>query len=214
MIRSMIHKIVALPYVYDLVQRAAGWNEISKHLELHLQDTAGQLVLDVGAGTGSAAKLLPEGARYLWFDSDSQKLQGFKQKHPACLGILGDGSRICLQDKSVDVTLCLDVTHHIADKDIPSFLAEVERVTRKKLLFLDPLAWNSRLSRLLWRYDRGSFPRSIQTLYAALYRCFEIEHLECFSVYHHYILCVARPVSSASHQPRASVASGNAARPV
>jgi hypothetical protein len=105
------------------------------------------------------------------------------------------------------------MTHHIADKDMSSFLAEVERVTRKKVLFLDPLAWNSRLSRLLWRYDRGSFPRSIQTLYAALYKCFEIEHLECFSVYHHYILCVARPAPSASPQAGPSVASGKAARP-
>jgi ubiquinone/menaquinone biosynthesis C-methylase UbiE len=191
--RSLLHSIVAVPFVYDLVQRAAGWSKISERLALQVKDTSGQLVLDVGAGTGSGAELLPSGARYLWLDSDPQKLNGFKKKHPESLAILGDGSMICLQDKSVDVTLCLDVTHHIPDEYIASFLKEVRRVTRERLVFLDPLVWNSKVSRLLWHYDRGSFPRPFQTLYEVLQKHFEIEYLECFSVYHHYILCVGRP---------------------
>jgi hypothetical protein len=45
----------------------------------YLVQVENQFVLDVGAGTGNFAWLLPPAATYLWLDNDLQKLGGFKK---------------------------------------------------------------------------------------------------------------------------------------
>ena len=74
--------------------------------------------------------------------------------------LLGDGTQIGLRDKSVDYGQCIAVTHHLTDAQLPKLVAELARVVRKKLFFLDALDTDAWQSTLMWKYDRGSNPRT------------------------------------------------------
>ena len=78
-------------------------------------------------------------------------------------------------------------------------LRDVRRVLKPngRLLYLDAI-WNPRYltGRLLWRYDRGAFPRPIATLTTFLERYFTYQHRERYGILHDYIVWVGRPASS------------------
>ena len=72
-----VHQIVALPWMYDRVQKLVGLREIQARLAPHISRME-SMVIDVGAGTGLARPLIPPSAKYVWLDIDPQKLQGFR----------------------------------------------------------------------------------------------------------------------------------------
>jgi SAM-dependent methyltransferase len=160
----------------------------------YLVQMGNQIVLDVGAGTGNVAPLLPRSSIYIWLDNDSQKLRGFKAKWPFGLGVLGDATRIGLKDKSVGYALCVALTHHLSDNELNFLFRELARVVKEKLILVDPVEnKRSKVSNFLWKYDRGSHPRSPKALYSIIEPWFEVEYVEHFAVYHHYVLWVAIP---------------------
>lgn len=194
MLTRFLHRVVSNPWVYDRVQYLLGFQQTCRRLMPYLAQTDGQIVLDVGAGTGNLAGLMPRSATYLWLDNDSQKLQGFKTKWLSSLGMLCDATRICLKDKSVDYALCIALAHHLSDMELPLLFSELARVIKQKLIFLEPLKYKeSKISNMLWKYDRGRYPRSIQAICSAIEPWFEIEQKERYSIYHHYILCINKP---------------------
>src|SRR6266568_2765244 len=137
MLTSLLHKIVAQPLVYDAVQKLAGVAECHRQMRPFLEETAGSLVLEVGAGTGDWARILPPTARYLWYDNDTDKLGGFRAKKISPLAVLADATTICLKDKSVDYGLCVFVSHHLTDEELDNFLRQLAQVCRQKLIFMD-----------------------------------------------------------------------------
>ena len=91
------------------------------------------------------------------------------------------------------------VSHHLTDHQLNSALREVARVCRQKLIFLDAIRQEtSTVSNLLWKYDRGSYPRTAAALHSSIAQFFAIEHEERYSIYHHYWLCTASPKDPAS----------------
>jgi SAM-dependent methyltransferase len=188
-----IHRIVAAPAVYNFVQRLAGVEQNRRRLRTVLQPITGVL-LDVGAGTGNYVDLLPPGARYLWFDNDVQKLGGFLRKHGRQAAILGDAAALPIRERGVDYAMSVAVSHHLTDEQLDRFLASIARICRRGFVFLDALDQpHSLVSRLLWRYDRGSHPRTAEVLHARLEQHFVIEREERYRIYHSYLLCVAAP---------------------
>jgi ubiquinone/menaquinone biosynthesis C-methylase UbiE len=191
---EIVHRVVAHPAIYDLVQRLAGRETNLRRLAPTLSVAAGGLLLDVGAGTGEGARAAPPSARYLWLDRDPRKLAGFAAKKRPGLAVVGDAARIGLRDKSVDVALCMAMSHHLSDAELDALLGEVARVCRKRFVFLDALdAPASLLSRVLWRYDRGSYPRRPEALLGALRERFEIDHVERYATLHQFLLCSGSP---------------------
>lgn len=187
----LLHRIVAQPAVYDFVQKLAGAEENRRRLRGVLRNVSG-LLLDVGAGTGNYVDLLPPGARYVWLDNDPQKLVGFRAKYPFEAAVLGDASRMPV--RAVDYAMSVTVSHHLTDDELDSFLHSLARICRRGFVFLDALAQpQSLVSRLLWRYDRGSYPRTPETLRGFLERYFVVETEERYRVYHSYLLCLATP---------------------
>jgi ubiquinone/menaquinone biosynthesis C-methylase UbiE len=187
--------IVENPLVYDAVQMLSGRRIAHRRLGEALAMASGETVLDVGAGTGSLARVLPAGAVYWALDNDPVKLRRLSAKAPDARRLECSALDIELPEKAVDWTVCVAVAHHLSDEELPVMFAELARVTRRRLVFLDPLS-SSRLgiASLLWRYDRGSHPRSAQTLLCELDRCFEIDLVERFRVFHEYVLCGGRPI--------------------
>jgi ubiquinone/menaquinone biosynthesis C-methylase UbiE len=193
-LRALLRRIVAQPVIYDRVQRLAGLQETLQRLRPLLERFRDQTILDVGAGTGNCLQIMPPGARYVWLDNDPQKLHGFQSKGPLGLAMLGDATRLALRDESIDVALCCGMSHHLTDEKAAALFRELARVCRSHMIFLDAIAApGSRTSNLLWKYDRGSHPRTGEVLRQLLSDSFHIVHAEQYKIYHTYVLCVGEP---------------------
>jgi ubiquinone/menaquinone biosynthesis C-methylase UbiE len=194
MLTRILHWIVANPRVYDALQKLAGRDRAFKRIEPYFAQAAGKTLLDIGGGTGEFARIVPASATYIWLDNDRQKLSGLRAKFTGIRALLGDASQISLKDKSVDIATCIAMSHHLTDVQLSSAIREFARVCRSKLIFVDAIRREtSRVNNFLWKYDRGSYPRSVAQLRREIEQHFHIEHEECYSIYYHYWLCVGIP---------------------
>jgi ubiquinone/menaquinone biosynthesis C-methylase UbiE len=194
MLRGLIHRVVSSPRVFDTVQKLAGREQIYSWLAPYLTGFSGKTVLDVGGGTGILTRFLPASATYIWLDNDVKKLDGLQRKIKGALAVLGDATRIGFREKSVDCAVCIGVAHHLKDNELDAVLRELARICRLNLLFLDGIRdETSALSKLLWRYDPGSCPRTADELRPHIERRFVIQTEAYNTVYHRYWLCAARP---------------------
>lgn len=200
MLTSILHRLVAVPWIYDLSQVLAGVRTIHARLAPQLSlIKPGTVVVDVGGGTGTLKRLCPQSASYLCLDIDRQKLRGYLQKQPNGRAVQCDGTRTPLRNESVDAVLVIFVSHHLPESTFPDVLSECARILKDSgvLILLDPLWVPSRLAgRLLWRLDRGAFPRTAAALEEAMATRFAIKIRDRFAVYHEYALYVGlkRPV--------------------
>jgi ubiquinone/menaquinone biosynthesis C-methylase UbiE len=154
-------------------------------------------VLDVGAGTGLYAQCLPPSAQYVWFDNDPNKLRGFlRRRAPHMWTVMGDARRIGVKDKGVDYVMCTGVTHHLSDAELSQFLGELARVARRGVILLDSVTTGGWLSHMLWKLDRGSHPRTKESLLRALRTHFRLEYIEERAAFHRYVVMVASPAPS------------------
>jgi ubiquinone/menaquinone biosynthesis C-methylase UbiE len=192
--KGILHRLAAGPAVYDWVQWIAGSDIVRRRLQRRLLEAEGATVLDVGAGTGLYAAAVPDRARYVAMDNDPRKLTGLSRRDRRIRRVvLGDAVKLAFLDHSVDYALCVHVAHHLDDLALAECFRELARVVRRRVLVQEPL-WTSRVAgRLLWRMDRGSYPRTPEALVAALEKQFRIEHVERYSMLHDYALVVATP---------------------
>jgi SAM-dependent methyltransferase len=187
-------KLLDNPRIYDAIQTLAGRHVIHRWLRPALAPARAQTILDVGAGTGNLASLLPPDAVYWALDNDPLKLQRLAARFPEARCLQQSALDIGLPDGGVDWTVCVAVSHHLDDEELPRLFAELARVTRHRLLFFDAVRtsrWD--LGKLLWRYDQGSHPRSAETLLSRLSEHFDVERTERLRVFHTYLLCTCRP---------------------
>jgi ubiquinone/menaquinone biosynthesis C-methylase UbiE len=195
MITGLLHRVVARPWVYDLAQTLVGANTVRRRLAARIDPLRdARLVLDIGGGTGSIAEFWSESSRYICLDIDPLKLQGFIAKNPTGTALLADATRIPIADGTVDVVLCTNVTHHLTDPLFDRMISECARVLKPegKLILSDAIwAPQRRAGRLIWRYDRGSFPRTAEVLRDAISKYLSIEQWDQFAIWHEYIISVA-----------------------
>jgi SAM-dependent methyltransferase len=194
--RALLHNIVSHPAVYDLVQTLVGAKALRRRLgELAAGLPTPNRVVDIGGGTGELQRLWPVGTTYICLDIDMEKLRGFRSKSPQGAAVRGDATRAPLADGSVDLVICTAVSHHLDDAQWPLFLAETRRILRPggHLLFMDAV-WSPRRlpGRVLWHYDRGSHPRTIEFLRHSIAEHLSLVHFEEKAILHRYIFCVAR----------------------
>jgi ubiquinone/menaquinone biosynthesis C-methylase UbiE len=200
MITGLLHRIVARPFVYDLVQTAVGAKQVRRRLAERIGPVRdAHLVVDIGGGTGSVGALWSPSSKYVCLDIDPLKLTGFIANNPTGVALQADATRIPIADGSVDVVLCTNVTHHLTDPLLSAMIAESARVLRPqgKLILSDAL-WipNRRVGRTMWHYDRGSFPRTAETIRAVVAGPLTIESWDQFAIWHEYFVCVAAPRGS------------------
>jgi SAM-dependent methyltransferase len=179
--------------LYDLIQYAVGANIVRRHLRPELRQVGEGIVLDIGAGTGLYASCVPDSARYVWCDNDPEKLRGFQARRKSRPALLGDATNLPFIDKSVDWTLCVNMSHHLSDPELSLLLAEMQRVTRRAIVLHDPVDDLRWMSRILWKYDRGSHPRTARTLLTALASRFTVHTVQEYARFHRYVLIVAAP---------------------
>ena len=194
MVIAALHRLVARPAVYDLVQAAAGASFVRRRLrDLVPRMPAGSIVIDVGAGTGLYRNIWPASYRYICLDIDPLKLKGFRARHDD-QAIEGDATRLPIASASADAVACTLMAHHLDDRQLDAMLCEIARVLKPSgmLLFADPLWRRQRLpGRMLWSLDRGAHPRESGVLQASIERNFQIGRWTEFAFWHRYAACVA-----------------------
>jgi SAM-dependent methyltransferase len=197
-LKAITDRLISNPTVYDLVMRAFGARYIFNRLLIHLNELPADIVvLDIGGGTGNLRSCWPHRCRYVCLDTDILKLRRFRAKGGLGEPIIGDGARVPIRDASVDVGICIGVSHHMDDETLSSTLSEFRRVLKPggQLIFLDGvlkprLAWRIPIVRLLWAFDRGSQPRSESALIARLREHLGESTREHFGYFHEYLLWV------------------------
>jgi ubiquinone/menaquinone biosynthesis C-methylase UbiE len=198
MLARILEYIVARPWIYDRVQRMAGREENYRRLRPLLYRARGERLLDAGGGTGEIARIIDPSTRYVCIDNDEQKLSGFLSKGGWGMAIVADATRIPLKEDAVHTAVCVAVSHHLTDPELDRLLSELARVCRCQLIFLDALKEKTSLvSNLMWHYDRGRNPRTAEHLLSILRRHFAVEDIQRYKIYHHYLLCIGRPVLAA-----------------
>jgi SAM-dependent methyltransferase len=198
MLAEILHRVVTYPAVYDAVQNLAGTATLDRRFGATLGALPAQpVILDVGGGTGLPTSLWPVGATYVCLDIDPLKLAAFRRKRLRGTPLCGDATHLPLRSGSLDLVVCKNVCHHLTDHDVPGLFRECARVLKAEgqMLFIDavhaPERWRSRV---LWRYDRGSHPRTIETLRQAMAAEFHITHSEVFTIHHRYVINAGTPI--------------------
>ena len=151
MLTSILHRLVAIPWVYDQVQRWVGLDFIRRRLAAQIAKLSDvKSILDLGGGTGIHRNLWSPACYYLFLDNDRIKLQGFLQKWTDGVALLADGSQVPLKAQSMDIVICCAVSHHLPDQLLYEMVCESARVLKStgKFIFFDAL-WEPR--RLLGR---------------------------------------------------------------
>src|SRR6266481_2879417 len=187
---EMLHEIASHPWIYDRIQNFAGQKENLGRIARHTGAMDAETVVDVGGGTGTSRTLWPTNCRYVCLDIEMPKLERFRSKVPGGLAVLSDATRMPLANGSVYVVMCMAVVHHLTDAMFDQVLGEALRVLKLggHLILLDPVLNRERLAgRILWRLDRGSYPRTEQDLRKKLDSRVKIIHWEKFAIYHEYV---------------------------
>ena len=193
---AFYHRLAANEAFYDFIQRVAGGSSVSRHVAPFLRFAPGLRVLDVGGGTGAIKTLIDPGVRHVCVDLERAKLEGYAAKFADGRPVQADASALPVRDHAVDaVTLAL-VTHHLSEADLDVVLGEIARVLKPEgVLVLYDAVWTpSRLaSRILWKYDRGSHPRTADQIVSAVRTHFSILERREFAVLHRYAAFLCKP---------------------
>jgi len=200
--QRVLHKLVAIPWIYDLSQWLAGsWVSRRVFREEFLSLPAKGCVLDVGRGTGLSRSLLPEGWKYFCLDPDPQKLEGFYAKFPNDQVVQASACEIPLNDESFDLCIMIAVSHHLTSEEFRTALLEVKRLLRPRGMFmLMDAVWNpaNLRGRFLWSLDRGSYPKTGNDLEKQISQLFTIQSTRYWKVHHEYAMfsCLKKDVNA------------------
>jgi ubiquinone/menaquinone biosynthesis C-methylase UbiE len=200
MLTDLLHRVVANPVVYDAVQNLAGTALLGRRAAAIIGPLpAGAVILDVGGGTGLSMSTWPAGATYVCLDIDPVKLAGFRHSNRPGAPVCGDATHLPVRGASVDLLVCKLVSHHLRDGELAMLFKESRRVLKPggRMLFIDavyaPERWRSRV---LWRYDRGSHPRSGDVLRGAMAAEFQVTDWDELTIQHRYVLGAGAPLGS------------------
>lgn len=190
MLKSILHALVSKPVVYNMCQATIGAGKVTHRVAVFAREEHGW-VLDVGANRGYAKRLWPDDARYVPLDLDPTMLRAADVP----MAIQGDATQLPVASGSIDMALCKQISHHIADAVLDRMFDEIVRVLKPggKLIFMDAVKTPKVASKLLWRYDRGSHPRWEPDLRQYIDRHFEVRHREERWNFHLYVLYLLVP---------------------
>ncbi len=113
-----LHSILSTPAMYDLVQSVLGAGKSRRRLVRdHIRPAPGNVLLDIGCGTGELLRFLPPGVFYHGFDLSQSYIDAARLRHPdrgtfQCMDIADYQPP---KDHSADIVLAIGVLHHLDD---------------------------------------------------------------------------------------------------
>ena len=193
---SAAARLLGSPALYDLVQLVAGERQFRRHLVPHVRTLpAGCSLVDIGGGTGLSQQGFAVGS-YVCMDVDFGKLRRFRGGRSGRLAVVGDATACPFAANTLDAVLCAKVVHHLTDSALEAMLAESVRILKPggALILVDAVRTTHWTSRMLWRLDRGSCPRTAAEISVALPTQYAVGAYEEFRIppFHRFALYVAR----------------------
>jgi SAM-dependent methyltransferase len=174
------HKVLALPICYDLFQTAVGSVRFrSSFVSENIDNFKADSVLDLGCGTASTSKLLPENVSYIGLDTSSKYLEKAAKRtanreSKLILTDIADNTWTQSAGKlNSTLGLALGIYHHINDAQLEETIFNVATVLApgSKLVSLDPVVDSKTTMLANWfaRNDRGQFIREPE-MYVEMFR--------------------------------------------
>jgi SAM-dependent methyltransferase len=144
---------------YDGVRRAFLGGFRVKPILQALDMQKGESLLDAGCGYGVMRTHFTT-YRYTGIDLSPERIEWASKRYPDAAFSVRDAAETGFAQKTFDKTLCYGLLHHLSDTQAAQCLEELRRVTKKRIVFSDPVYSRLHfLNNLLCRLDRGNYVR-------------------------------------------------------
>lgn len=142
-------------------------------LRAGLQKIEYQTVLEIGCGLGECSGVSRKGVRYVGIDNSLPRIQYAQGRYSQHTFIVGDALNLPFADRSFDVVMLIDTSHHLTDEQYCEVLDKIKSLSRKYIVVSDPLIYEGQnaLSRFFYSLDRGTCFRNeqqSQTIFASV----------------------------------------------
>jgi SAM-dependent methyltransferase len=170
------HKLLELPLCYDLFQSAVGSvNFRTKFVRDNTSNFNFSSVLDLGCGTASTIRLIPNDIQYVGIDTSKEYLAKAKNRsrnlNPTLINSsIGDNAWVSQTNlKGETLSLALGIFHHINDQQLENTLSNLSESLKvgSKVVSLDPIVDDETTGLASWfaRNDRGRYLRTAETYF-------------------------------------------------
>lgn len=187
-----------LPAVYNFVRAILlfGKEKMYKELKNAIAITTGETILDVGSGPGELSQLFSE--EYTGVDYSQNYVQYAQKKYPNKKFFQGNVLDLNIPEKSYDIVLLASFIHHFSDEEVRNILNNLRKVTRKRIILLEPCPWKENpLAAVFLKLDRGAHIRSLKEQKKILEEYFLIKNVHTFhSGFYKLSILIAQPKES------------------
>ncbi len=211
MIRQLVHRVLEVPWVFEMQQRLCNdYSGIRKHF-LDYVDGEGLDILDIGCSTGTCARAVFDMSRnhYTGIDIVPEYVERAGKANPHGTFLAMDARDIAFDDDSFDVVMFVGALHHMNDQIIHDCFAEIERVLRPNgvVLCAEPVFTPGKpVSNLFLRNDRGEYIRD-EPGYRALFGNMPVLRQEYFRFsIHRFCSFVLGKQTASGAEPKSTAA--------
>lgn len=137
--------------------------------------------LDAGCGTGECSAV--NKGSYVGIDNSFSRIFYASKRYVEHDFLVADALKIPFADKSFDLTLLIDTSHHLNDEQFKTALIELKRVCRRYIVVCDPVVYQGQnaLSKFFYKLDRGACFRTLEQSKAVFCSIAGLECKETFS---------------------------------
>ncbi len=161
---SLYQRLLGIPFVYDRVRPFVVGGIDMTPLFRNLEARAGDVILDVGCGTGMALEYLRDFSAYHGFDTDEVAIGFARRKHAASQRVHFERRAASAADIAAlkpNRVILSGLLHHLSDEQARALLTacgqapSVDRIATSDVVFLP----GEHVSNLLAWFDRGRHVR-------------------------------------------------------